>query len=100
MEKEVLIAIVGSLTAVCIAVGGWIFSWKMQDHAKDLERKEKKINRLKGQVESLKAIEAAAVDMIVKLEGKGEKGVGVRNRLRGKARERTGHPLKLPESGD
>ena len=48
MEKEVIVAIVGSLTTLAVAIGGWVFYWAMHRDAKTRDRLEKKVRNCPG----------------------------------------------------
>ncbi len=50
MEKDLLLAIPAHITTIVVAVGGWIFTWKMQRQARAMERLERRVKLLRAEV--------------------------------------------------
>lgn len=70
MEKEVIVAIVGSLTTLAVAIGGWVFYWAMHRDAKTRDRLEKKVLKLEKEVEARMDVEKSANLWIAELAKK------------------------------
>ncbi len=47
MEKDVVLVAVAQITTMVVAVGGWLFAWRMQNQAKAVERLQRKVILLK-----------------------------------------------------
>ena len=88
MDKDVLVAIVGSATAVAVAIGGWVFGWMMQRDAKKHERQRSRIARLSDEVRARIEVEKVACEWLAGLEGKSPQSVMLEARKR--AEERSG----------
>lgn len=48
MEKDVVLAALAQITTMVVAVGGWVFAWRMQNQVKAVERLQRKVNILKA----------------------------------------------------
>lgn len=70
MEKEVLVAIVGSVTTVAVAIGGWVFGWLMQRDARTRERQRNQIDHLKDEVRARIEVENTASQWLAELTHK------------------------------
>jgi hypothetical protein len=70
LEKEVIIAIFGSVTTLAVAIGGWAFAWAMQRDAKKRERQQKRIAKLEDEVRARMAEEKSASEWIAELTNK------------------------------
>jgi hypothetical protein len=59
MSETVLIGIAGNVVTLLVAIGGWVFGYRMQSEARRLGRLEKKVGQLESEVRARIALEKA-----------------------------------------
>jgi hypothetical protein len=50
MEKEILLSLIGHLTTVLVAAGGWWFAWRLQKEKKQQERQQKQLEKMADEI--------------------------------------------------
>lgn len=96
MSETLLIAAAGYLVTLLVAVGGWVFGYRMQSEARRLARLEKKVNHLETEVRARIALEKAACDWLAELTSRTPEAV--KRDLRNRAQERTGLRPRMSDS--
>jgi hypothetical protein len=91
-----LTALLGYLTTLLVAAGGWSFAYLMQRDAKRRRRLERKVARLENEVRARLALEKAACEWISELVNKTPRAPQLK--LRNRAQERFGLRPKLADS--
>lgn len=69
MTQDFTVAIIGSGTALLVAIGGWITSYRLAAKGSKVSFLEKRLTVLKGECESRIAIEKVASRRIAELTG-------------------------------
>ena len=82
MEKEVQVAIVGSLTTVLAAALGWLFAWFMQRESKARERQRNWIRALENEVRARMEEEKVANEWLGELLNRRSQSVTLEVRKR------------------
>lgn len=86
MEKEVLVAIIGSITTVGVAAGGWMFAWYVQKESKRREREVELIERLRKEVLARIELEEDAIKWLAELTQRPQNAVKLEVRERAEKR--------------
>jgi len=63
MPTEVIVAIVGSVTTMVVAIGGWVFAWFIQREAKELKQLSRQVERLQRTQSDLNSEILVRIDM-------------------------------------
>lgn len=96
MNETMLTALLGYLTTLLVAAGGWMFAYLMQRDAKRRARLERKLSRLEDEVRARIALEKAACEWLGELSTKTPHAAKLE--LRKRAQERSGLRPKMAES--
>lgn len=91
-----LTTLLGHLTTLLVAAGGWVFAYLMQRGAKRRASLERKLTRLEDEVRARIALEKAACEWLSEKTQKTP--LAVKLELRKRAQERSGLRPKLAES--
>ena len=67
MSSDVLVALIGSVTTVLVAGGGWWFAWKLHSEGKSLERQKAKYRNALSELHARAVFERKANDWIAEL---------------------------------
>ena len=82
MNSDVLVALIGSVTTVLVASGGWWFAWMLHRDSKTRERQEKRLEKLQEEVTSRIVHEQKANEWIAELTKGTARGVMLELRKR------------------
>ncbi|MCC7279355.1 MAG: hypothetical protein IT487_13715 [Chromatiaceae bacterium] len=96
MTETMLTTLLGHLTTLLVATGGWVFAYLMQRDAKLRARLEGKLTRLEDEVRARIALEKAACVWLSELTEKTHHAAKLE--LRKRAQDRSGLRPKLAES--
>ncbi len=96
MSETLLIAAAGYVVTLLVAVGGWVFGYRMQSEARRLSRLEKKVNQLESEARARIALEKAACEWLAELTKRSPEAV--KRDLRSRGQERSGLRPKMSDS--
>ena len=95
MSETLLVAAAGYLVTLLVAIGGWVFGYRMHSEARRLARLEKKVNRLQLEVRARIALEKSACNWVSELTGRTPEAV--KRDLRSRGRELSGLRPKMSD---
>jgi hypothetical protein len=96
MTETALIALLGYLVTLLVAIGGWVFAYHIHRDAKRLDQLERKTTRLKEEVRARIALEKTACHWLGDLTARTPRSVQLE--LRTRNQERSGLRPKLSEN--
>jgi hypothetical protein len=67
MSETLIIATTGYVVTLLVAIGGWVFGYRIQNQSRRLARLEKRANQLKSEVRARIALENAACEWLAGL---------------------------------
>lgn len=67
MNENLLLALLGQIVTLFIAIGGWVFAYRMHNNSKRIQVLEKKIVKLENEVRSRIALEKSACDWLAEV---------------------------------
>jgi hypothetical protein len=88
MAQDFTVAIIGSGTALVVAVGGWIASFKLAARGRQVSRLAEKVTRLERDCRSRIALERVAYRRIAELTGVTERAAMLQ--IRNQTQQETG----------
>ena len=96
MSNEVLVAIIGGITTLSVAVAGWVFAYRLQCSSARFQRLQKRISRLETEVRARIGHERTACDWLGQLLDKSPESV--KRDLRARTYARIGTRPRMAES--
>jgi len=75
LNSDVLVALIGSVTTVLVASGGWWFAWMLHRDSKARERQEKRIEKFQEEVIARIVHEQKANEWLAQLTNGTARGV-------------------------
>jgi len=70
MLSEILItSLIANFITLVIAVGGWVFTYKLHNQSKKLQGQAAKIKKLQDEVRARISLEKAACEWIIEIRG-------------------------------
>ena len=96
MSETLLMASVGYVVTLIVAIGGWVLGYRMQSEAKRLARLQRKISQLESEVYARIALEKSACEWLAELTGRTPEAI--KRELRFRSQERSGLRPKMSVS--
>lgn len=96
MDQEVLLSLIGHVTTVLVAAGGWWFAWKLQAERKRQERQQKQLEKMGDEILARIILEERALAFIVAKSG--DNAATIKRRLRNEVEQEIGWKPRMTKS--